>query len=130
MLLLSSKLELLEIPSNYISLISRIIQLSHFQRIISWRSTTTLQITYLANLVMTHKKSNITVGVKYRHPSMNVIDFNENYLNGLLDKISKEEKNISLLGDLNINLLNYHDQRTTNVFLDSLESSSLLPYVI
>ena len=61
---------------------------------------------------------------------MNVIDFNENYLNGLLDKISKEEKNISLLGDLNINLLNYHDQRTTNVFLDSLESSSLLPYVI
>ena len=130
MLLLSSKLELLEIPSNYISLISRIIQLSHFQRIISWRSTTTLQITYLANLVMTHKKSNITAGVKYRHPSMNVIDFNENYLNGLLDKISKEEKNISLLGDLNINLLNYHDQRTTNVFLDSLESSSLLPYVI
>ena len=41
---------------------------------------------------MTHKKSNIIVGVKYRHPSMNVTYFNEHYLNGLLDKISKEEK--------------------------------------
>ena len=41
---------------------------------------------------MTDKKSNITVGVKYRHSSMNATDFNENYLNGLLDKISKEEK--------------------------------------
>ena len=51
-----------------------------------------MQITYLKNLVMTDKKSNITVGVKYRHSSMNATDFNENYLNGLLDKISKEEK--------------------------------------
>ena len=39
--------------------------------------------------------SNIVVGVIYRHPFMDVTDFNQNYLNRLLDKISKEEKKIS-----------------------------------
>ena len=61
---------------------------------------------------------------------MDVTDFNQNYLNGLLDKISKEEKNIFLLGDFNINLLNYNEHRPTNDFLDSLASSSLLPYIL
>ena len=49
-------------------------------------------------------------------------------MNGLLDKISKEEKTIFLLGDFNINLLNYNEHRLANDFLDSLASSSLLPY--
>ena len=38
------------------------------------------------------KKSNITVGVIYRHPSMNLTDFNGNYLNKLLENISKDQK--------------------------------------
>ena len=80
--------------------------------------------------IINPKKSNIIVGVIYRHPSMDVTDFNQNYLNGLLDKISKEEKNIFLLGDFNINLLNYNEHRPTNDFLDSLASSSLLPYIL
>ena len=61
---------------------------------------------------------------------MDVTDFNQNYLNGLLDKISKEEKNIFLLGDFNINLLNYNEHRPTNDFLDSLASSSLFLYIL
>ena len=44
--------------------------------------------------IINPKKSNIIVGVIYRHPSMDVTDFNQNYLNGLLDKILKKEKNI------------------------------------
>ena len=44
---------------------------------------------------------------------------------GWPDKILKEEKNIFLLGDLNINL----QHRPTNYFLNSLASSSLLPYI-
>ena len=37
------------------------------------------------------KKSNIIVGV-IRHPSIEFTNFNPNYLNKLLDNISKEQK--------------------------------------
>ena len=52
--------------------------------------------------------------------------FNKN-LNPLLDKLSKENKRVFLLGDFNINLLNYNDHQPTDEFLDSLASSSFLP---
>ena len=54
------------------------------------------------------KKSNI-VGVIYRHPCMDLTEFNSNYLNKLLENISKEQKSIFLLGDSNVNLLNYNE---------------------
>ena len=38
------------------------------------------------------KKSNIIVEVVYRHPSMNLADFNYIYLNKLLWNISKQQK--------------------------------------
>ena len=49
--------------------------------------------------IVNPKKSNIIVGVIYRHPSMYLTDFNCNYLNKLLENISKEQKFIFLLGD-------------------------------
>ena len=52
------------------------------------------------------KKSNIVVSCVYKHPNMDVLDFNS-LINQLIDKISKEQKQIFLLGDFNINLLNY-----------------------
>ena len=61
---------------------------------------------------------------------MDVTDFNQNYLNGLLDQISKEVKNIYLLGDFSISLLNYNEHGPTNDFLDSLASRSLLPFIL
>ena len=47
--------------------------------------------------IVNPKKSNIIVGVIYRHPSMDLTDFNCNYLNKLLENISKEQKSISYL---------------------------------
>ena len=44
--------------------------------------------------IVNPKKSNIIVRVIYRHPSMDLTDFNCNYLNKLLDNISKEQKSI------------------------------------
>ena len=38
---------------------------------------------------------------------MDINEFNDDYLNELLDKLSKENKSIFLFGDFNINLLNY-----------------------
>ena len=74
------------------------------------------------------RKSNIIVGVIYRHPSTDLADFNCNYLNKLLENISKEQKSIFLLGDFNVNLLNEHNE--TNEFLVSLASNSFIPLVL
>ena len=60
---------------------------------------------------------------------MDILDFNS-LINQLLDKISKEQKQIFLLGDFNINLLNYNEHQPTNKFLDSLASNSIIPYIL
>ena len=70
------------------------------------------------------------MGVIYRHPSMDLTDFNSNYLNKLLENISKEQKSIFLLGDFNVNLLNYNEHNPTNEFLDSLASNSFIPLIL
>ena len=51
------------------------------------------------------KKANIAVGWIYKHPNMDVKEFN-NHLNQMLEKVTKEQKQLILLGDFNINLLN------------------------
>ena len=61
---------------------------------------------------------------------MDLTDFNSNYLNNLLEKISKEQKSVFLLGDFNITLLNYNVHNPTNELLDSLASNSFLPYIL
>ena len=51
---------------------------------------------------------------------MNINEFNDDYLNEFLYKLSEENKSIFLLGDFNINLLNYDIHLPTKAFLDSL----------
>ena len=51
-------------------------------------------------------------------------------LNKLLENIFKEQKSISLLGDFNVNLLNYYEDNETNKFLDSLASNSFIPFIL
>ena len=55
--------------------------------------------------VANSKKSNIIVRVIYRHLSMDLTDFNCNYLNKLLDTISKEQKSIFTTWRFYVNLL-------------------------
>ena len=80
--------------------------------------------------IVNPRKSNIIVGVIYRHPSMDLADFNCNYLNKLLENTSKEQKSIFLLGDFNVNLLNYNEHNETNEFLDSLACNSFIPLIL
>ena len=61
---------------------------------------------------------------------MDLTDFNCNYLNNLLEKVSKEQKLVFLLGDFNINLFNYNVHHPINEFLDSLTSNSFLSYIL
>ena len=51
---------------------------------------------------------------------MDLNDFNTDYLNNLLDKVSKEQKFVFLIADFNVSLLNYNNHNPTNEFLDSL----------
>ena len=59
---------------------------------------------------------------------MNVTDFKNNYLSPIFETVSKEQKQLFLLGDFK--LLNYNNHQPTNDFLDSLASNSFIPYIL
>ena len=59
---------------------------------------------------------------------MDVTDFNENFLNSLLKKINQEQK-VLVLGDFNIDLMDYNERKLTIKFLDPLASNSYLPHI-
>ena len=77
----------------------------------------------------TFRKSNIIVDCLYKHPNMDVSIFSKNYLNTLLDKLPKENKQVFLLGEFNMNLLNY-DHHPTNELSDSVASNSFISYIL
>ena len=86
--------------------------------------------------IVNPRKSNIIVGVIYRHPSMDLADFNCNYLNKLLENTSKEQKPNFLIGDFNVNHLNYNEHvidpgiisgNLTATISDHLPQSVIIP---
>ena len=66
----------------------------------------------------------------YRPPTMNLNEFSDNYLNILLQNISKEKKNVFLLGDFNVYLLKYDKHAGTKEFIVSFSSDMYFPYYI
>ena len=79
--------------------------------------------------IINHKKSNLIVGCIYRHPAMDLNEFNDYYHNELLHKLYSERKTVILLGDFNVHLKKYHNHHSTNEFLDSLSSHLFLPHI-
>ena len=59
---------------------------------------TELESTFIE--ILSPKKTNVIVGCIYRHPHMQLNEFNDYYINNLLDKLSKENKTVFLLGIL------------------------------
>ena len=80
--------------------------------------------------IINPNKTNFIIGCIYRHPNMDLNEFNEIFLNDLLDRLSKENKKVFLLGDFNVDLLKYDNHILTNEFLDSLSSNLFLPNII
>ena len=80
--------------------------------------------------IMYKKKKNVLIGCIYRHPCMSIEEFNDEYMLPLLEKASKENKPLILLGDFNINLLKSDTDNSVSNFLDILGSFSLLPQII
>ena len=77
-------------------------------------------------------KKNLIVGCIYRHPTsvISVEDFNQLVIEPLLEKILKEKKQCSLLGDFNINLLKYDSHKETRDFLNSMTSAFFSPFIL
>ena len=61
---------------------------------------------------------------------MGLTDFNCNSLNKLSENISEDQKSIFLLGDFNVNLLNYNEHNQTNEYLDSLATYSFILLIL
>ena len=74
-------------------------------------------------------KPNCIVGCIYKHPGMSVNSFTAEFLSPFLQLVSGENKSMVLLGDFNINLLNFDNSTEVGTFIDTLESYSLLPQV-
>ena len=60
---------------------------------------------------------------------MNVSKFNLEYLTDILTKIKNENKNIMLIGDFNVNLINYYKSRSTYEFLELLFNHNFTPQI-
>ena len=80
--------------------------------------TKELEMTFI-EIILPKKKRNLVVGTIYRHPCMDVDEFNTQYLPKILSKISKEvkQKDFVLMGDFNIDLLNYTTDNKLQNFL-------------
>ena len=78
-------------------------------------------------LINTHN-SNVLIGVVYKPPSASYDHFSE-HINGILENISNENIKCYLMGDFNINLLQYDTNNTVLNFIDMLSSQSFYPTI-
>ena len=79
--------------------------------------------------LMFEKQENVIIGCIDKHPPMKTETFIENFFIPLLQKTNKEKKRLVLMGDFNINLLEYGNSLHVNNFIDSLQSFFLLPSI-
>ena len=61
---------------------------------------------------------------------MSINDFNDNYMNVLLENIKKENKSCILMGDCNIDLMRSAANNAISNFLETLSSSFFAPYIL
>ena len=73
---------------------------------------------------------NIIVGCIYRHPTMSVDEFNNDYLTPLLNMATSENKLLFLIGDFNVDLLKANSKKDFSEYLDIWYSYHLLPHII
>ena len=77
-------------------------------------------------------RKNVIVGCIYRHPSshLTVNQFNNDYIEPLLQTISAKIKMCSLMGDFNIDLLKTSSLSDVNQFFNTLSSNFSAPYIL
>ena len=65
---------------------------------------------------------NVIIGVIYRPPNQDISSFNDK-MNNIVNIVRRENKTCYLLGDYNINILNYASQVQTALFVDMMSSN-------
>ena len=76
-----------------------------------------------------HKSKNLLCCCLYRYPSSDITNFN-NHISSILQKVQKENKSLIIMGDFNINLVNYDSHPETNDFINLMVSHYLLPRIL
>ena len=79
--------------------------------------------------IVVPNRKNIVLGCIYRHPTMDLCDFNENYLSPLMEKLNKD-KHIFLMGDFNVDLLKTDKDQETSQYFDQISSNLFVPHII
>ena len=79
--------------------------------------------------ILNKKQKNLIIGCVYKHSKDEVKDFTNNHMIPLLHKLSNENKDIVIMGDFNVNLINCNDDKNISNFLDTMLSHSFLPFI-
>ena len=79
--------------------------------------------------IISKKGKNTIAGCIYKHPKLAIDEFDNHFLSPMLEKVSFENKEVFLMGDFNIDLLNYESNQETADFLNKMHSNSLVPYI-
>ena len=74
-------------------------------------------------------KKNQIYGCIYRHPCMDIDNFNEEYLEKLLIKLDQEKKISYLMGDFNMDLLKADSDEKISEYYDKLTSHLFVPHI-
>ena len=74
------------------------------------------------------RDKNIIIGVIYRPPNSDLDAFNSS-ISLLLSELMQENKHCYIMGDYNINLLNYENHQLTAEFVDQLHSNSFVSLI-
>ena len=88
--------------------------------------TNKLESTFIE--ILNNNKKNIIVGCIYKHPSMDIDEFNSLF-EILMEKLSNENKEIYLIGDFNLDLLKIDDENKIEEFYNIISSNLLVPHI-
>ena len=80
--------------------------------------------------IINRKGKNTIAGCICRHPCMEVTEFNDIFLQNILEKLPYENKEIIIMGDFNIDILKCVTNSDYVTFLDNMYENLLLLYVI
>ena len=74
------------------------------------------------------KSKNIIVGGVYKHPNYNTNELIV-HLKNVFEVVKSENKELILMGDFNINLLDYEEKETVSNFADFIFQNSMQPHI-
>ena len=79
--------------------------------------------------IKNNEGKNIMCGCIYRHPNRDPDNFFE-YIENTLSKLDNNKYQIFIMGDYNIDLLQYEHSSLSNDFINMMISKSFLPYIL